>query len=129
MLAKGSARGAAATPEYRSSHLVERHAVLAPIVELGGAGGGMRRHLARLLESSAVLEVGRDPRASKRVVANVRVESRCLGAPLHHPPCVPTVEAFAIELRDATAEGLTFDRLEQRQLALAAQFCAMYSAR
>ena len=33
-------------------HLIERDAVLAAIVELGRAGGGMRCHLARLLERS-----------------------------------------------------------------------------
>ena len=35
---------------------IGRHTVLAPIVELGGAGGGMRRHLACPFQCALVLE-------------------------------------------------------------------------
>ena len=51
--------------------LVERDAVLAPVVELGGVGGGMRRHLACLLERATVLEVGGDAGAAEGVVAHL----------------------------------------------------------
>ena len=48
-------------------------AILAPIIELGGAGGGMHGHLARLLERAAVLEVGGDPGAAESVIAHFGV--------------------------------------------------------
>jgi hypothetical protein len=43
--------------EFRD--LVGGNAVLAPVVELGSCGRGMRRHLTRLLERTAVLEIRR----------------------------------------------------------------------
>jgi putative tryptophan/tyrosine transport system substrate-binding protein len=49
-----------------------RPALLAPVVQLGGAGGGMRRHLARLPKRPAFLEVGGDARAAEGVVATPR---------------------------------------------------------
>ena len=47
-------------PNIDLHHLIERDAILAPIVERGRAGGGMRRQLPRLLQRAAVLEVGGD---------------------------------------------------------------------
>jgi hypothetical protein len=42
-------------PNIDRHDLVEGDRVLAQVVELGGAGGGMRRHLARLIQRAAVL--------------------------------------------------------------------------
>ena len=55
--------------------------VLAPIVELGGAGGGMRRHLTGLLQRAAVLQVGGDAGAAEGVVADFGGDADRLGAP------------------------------------------------
>ena len=56
--------------------LVERNAVLAPVVELGGAGRRMRRHLTGLLQRAAVLEVSRDAGAAKGVVPPASMRMR-----------------------------------------------------
>src|SRR5215831_7972439 len=40
-------------PNIDLHHFIERDAILAAVVELRGAGGGMRRHLARLLKCAA----------------------------------------------------------------------------
>ena len=64
--------------------LVERDAVLAPVVELGGVGGGMRRHLACLPERATVLEVGGDAGATEGVVAHLGGDAGCHGPPPHH---------------------------------------------
>ena len=42
-------------PNIDLHDLIEREAVLAPVVELRGAGSGMRRHLARLFERAAAV--------------------------------------------------------------------------
>src|SRR5262245_10122665 len=60
-------------------HFVEDDVVLAPIVELGGAGRGMRRHLARL--SSL-----RDPVPRKVVYAEVAAPSLCFSFKAHVCP-------------------------------------------
>ena len=57
--------------------------VLAPVVELGGAGGGMRRHLARLFQRAPILELGRDARAAEGVVADCGGDAGRLGATAH----------------------------------------------
>ena len=51
--------------------LIERDSVLAPIVELGGACGGMRRHLPRFLQRAPVVQVGRDAGAAEGMVAHL----------------------------------------------------------
>src|SRR5262245_54709045 len=93
--------------------LVERDAVLAPIVELGGAGRRMRRHLTRLLECATVLEVGRNASAAEGVVADLRCDAGRLCATAHHSPCIVSVEPLTIELRLPTTIRATFDGLEQ----------------
>ena len=68
-------------PNIDLHDFIKRDAVLAPIVELGGAGRRMRRHLAGFLECAAVLEVGGDPRAAESVVADLCRDAGLLGAP------------------------------------------------
>jgi hypothetical protein len=60
----------ALAPNIDLHHFIKSDAILAPVVELGGAGGGMRRHLACLLECAAVLEVGCDAGSAEGVVAD-----------------------------------------------------------
>src|SRR5262245_10115060 len=80
-------------------HLIERDAVLAPIVELRGARGGMGRHLARLLQRAAILEISRDTCAAEGVVADFRCDAGRPGATAHHSPSIVSVEPLTIELR------------------------------
>src|SRR5262249_26996857 len=68
-------------------------AVLAPIVKLCGPGGGMGRHLARLLQSAAVLQVGGDAGARK-VWLHTSVVMLPPCPPLHHLPGADPVELF-----------------------------------
>jgi len=58
------------SPDIDLHDLIEGDAILAPVVQLGGAGGGVCRHLPRLLQRAAVLEVGGDAGGSKRVAAD-----------------------------------------------------------
>src|SRR5262249_6909881 len=83
-------------PNIDLHHFIERDAVLAPVVELGGAGGGMRRHLARLLERAAVLQVSGDAGAAEGVVADLRCDAGRLGATAHHCPGI-TIELLLVE--------------------------------
>src|SRR5215470_11950981 len=96
-------------PNIDLHHFIERDAVLAAIVELGGAGRGMRRHLAGLLERAAVLEVGRDARAAEGVVAHMRGDAGRLGATAYHLPGIGPVQPFAVELRLPTTVGANLD--------------------
>src|SRR5262245_47473441 len=84
-------------------HFIERDAIIAAVVELRGAGGGMRRHLAGLLERTAVLEVGCDASTA----------TRRPGPPLHHLPGADPVEPLAVELRLPPAVGARLDGLEE----------------
>src|SRR5262249_29513535 len=59
-------------PNIDLHDLIERDATLAPVVELGGEGGGMGRHLTGLFERAAVFEVGGDARAAVGVVPQYR---------------------------------------------------------
>src|SRR5262245_34864111 len=74
----------------------------------------MRRHLPRLLERAAVLEIGRDPRAAEGVVADLRGDASRLGATAHHLPGVDAVEPLTVELRLPPAVGTNLDGLEER---------------
>src|SRR5215475_6264195 len=90
-------------------HLIKCDAVLAPIIELRGARGGVCRHLARLLERAAVLEVGRDAGAAEGVVANLGGDVGGLGASAHHSPSVGSMQSLAVEDRLSTAVGAVPD--------------------
>src|SRR5262245_21055392 len=76
--------------------ILTRDAVIAPIIELRGAGRRMGRHLARFLERAAVLEVGRDPGTPEGAVAHLRGDAGRLGSPPHHLPGVDAVEPFPL---------------------------------
>src|SRR5215468_4965267 len=73
----------------------------------------MGRHLARLFERAAVLEVGGDARAAKGVVADLRCDAGRPGATAHHSPSIVSVEPLTIELRLPTTIRATFDGLEE----------------
>ena len=68
--------------------LVEANLVLSTIVELGGAGTGMIGHGSRILQRTAVLEIGSDPSGSEAVVADPGTDASCQGTSLHHEICV-----------------------------------------
>ena len=55
-------------------HLIQADLVPAPVIQLGGASGGMAGHRSRILQGSLVFQVGCDPRGAKRVIANQRLE-------------------------------------------------------
>src|SRR5262249_12363981 len=101
-------------PNMDLHHFIKRDAIFPPIVELGGARGGMGRHLARLLQRAAVLEVGGDPGAAEGVVADLRCDASLPGATAHHSPSIVSVEPLTIELRLAAAVWPILDGLEQR---------------
>src|SRR5215831_20590111 len=73
----------------------------------------MRRHLARLLERAAVLQIGGDARAPEGVVADLRGDAGRLCATAHHSPSIVSVEPLTIELRLPTTIRATFDGLDQ----------------
>jgi hypothetical protein len=50
-------------------HLIEAEFLTPPVVKLGRARAGVVRHLRRLLQRAAVLEIRRDPGRAKAVVA------------------------------------------------------------
>ena len=65
-------------------HLVQAHVVAPPVVELGCPRGGVVRHGGGLFERAAVLEIGRDARRPKRVIADFRPDiGRCRAAADH----------------------------------------------
>jgi len=103
-------------PNIDLHDLVERDAVLAPIVELGRAGGGMCRHLARLLQRAAILEVGGDASAAEGVVADLRCDAGRLCATAHHSPSIVSVEPLTVELLLPTTIRAIFDGLEEGDL-------------
>src|ERR1700691_474232 len=65
-------------------HLVERHFLGAPIVELRRPRAGVVRPLRGLLKRPAVLEVGGDAGRPKRVVPDLGRDVGRFGAPLDH---------------------------------------------
>jgi hypothetical protein len=65
--------------------------VLAPVVELGRAGGGMRRYLG-LLQRAAVPELGGDAGAAEGVVTTLVVMPTAFAPLAHYLPGVDAVE-------------------------------------
>jgi hypothetical protein len=97
-----------------SLHLVERHVLGAPIIELRRPRAGMVRHLRRLLKRTAVFEVGGDARRPKRVVANLGRDLGRPRAPLNHSIGVSLGQGIAGEPAGRAAVGL-----EQKRLRIA----------
>src|SRR5262245_53704002 len=73
----------------------------------------MRRHLARILERAAVLQVSGDAGAAKGVVADLRGDAGCLGATAYHLPSVDAVEPFPRQFRLPAPIGAMLDGLEE----------------
>src|SRR6516162_1226886 len=84
-------------PNIDLHDFIERDAILTPVVELRGAGRGMRRHLARLLQRAAVLEIGGDAGAAEGVVAHFRGDASSLGAPAYYGPSVGSMQSLTVE--------------------------------
>src|SRR5271167_1249230 len=63
-------------------HLVERHLLGAPVIELRRPRARMVRHLRGALQRPAVLEVGGDAHRPKRVVADLGGDLGCPRPPL-----------------------------------------------
>jgi len=66
-------------------HLVERDVIVCPIVELRCARGLMRRDCLGVLNSPAVLKIGRDPGRAERVATSRGGESGFERPAFHHP--------------------------------------------
>src|SRR5262245_34702210 len=105
--------------------LIERDAILAAVIELGGAGRRMRRHLPRLLERATVLEVGRNASAAEGVVADLRCDAGLLGATAHHSPSIVSVEPLTIELRLSMTIRAMFYGLEEGDPSGVREFCTL----
>ena len=74
-----------------SLHLRLRDPFLPPIIEPGRARAGMRGHVLCVFERAAVLQKIRDPRRSKRVIADRRGDAGSDCAPADHDPCIGLV--------------------------------------
>src|SRR6266446_8524522 len=72
-------------------HLVLSEPLLRPIVELGRARALVRGHFLRVIERTAVGEVGGDPCCAKRVAADRRHDAGRRGAAADHAPGVGLV--------------------------------------
>ncbi len=92
-------------------YLVERHFLGATIVKLRRAGAGMVRHLRGAFKRPAVLEIGRDARRPKRVVAHLGRDLGRPGAPLDHRLGARLGQGIAGELAERAAVGLKQQRL------------------
>src|SRR5262245_27088829 len=112
-------------PNIDLHDFIEGDAVLAPIVELRGAGRRMRRHLAGLLQRATVLEVGRNARAAEGVVADLRCDAGRLCATAHHSPSIVSVEPLTIELRLSMTIRAMFYGLEEGDPSGVREFCTL----
>ena len=63
-------------------HLIQRHLIIAPVIQAGGARGFVIRHALRDLELTAVPEVLGDPGGTERVIADLRAGERAGGSPI-----------------------------------------------
>src|SRR5262252_8285231 len=89
-------RGGDLPPNIDLHHFIRGDAVIALVVELGGAGRCMCRHLARLPECPTVFEVSRDA-GTAMPGADFGGDARGLGAASRHLPGV--VRCSRVELR------------------------------
>src|SRR4051812_19188346 len=96
--------------------LSEGEAVVAAVVELGGAGAGVVGHGGGVLQRAAVLEVGGDAGGAEAVVADRGGDAGGGGAAADHGVGVGLRQGRAGELAGAAADGA-----EQRPLRVAAQ--------
>src|SRR5437763_15625393 len=88
----GSTRFANRTTSIRGLlDLVERHGIVAAIVETGRAGGFVPGHLLHEFQLAAVLQVGGNTNRTKTVVADSCRDARGVGPALdHHVHVWPT---------------------------------------
>jgi hypothetical protein len=56
-------------------HLIQRHLIVAPVIQPGGARRFMIGHALRDFELAAVAQVLGDPRRTKRVIANLGADA------------------------------------------------------
>lgn len=57
-------------------HLIQRHLIVAPVIQPGGARRFVIRHALRNLELAAVAQVLGDPGRPERVIADLRAGER-----------------------------------------------------
>src|SRR5215831_19405745 len=68
--------------------LVEREALLAPVIKLGRAWALMRRHDLRMLERAAILQVCGNSGGTEGMATDGRHDAGDLGSPPDHTPGV-----------------------------------------
>ncbi len=68
--------------------LIERRLVVAPVVELGGARGGVGGHRLRVFQRAVALKVIGDSGCAHRMIADARFDACVSRAPLNHPVAV-----------------------------------------
>jgi hypothetical protein len=67
-------------------HFVLRQPFLGAVIALGRARALLRRHLLRVLQGAAIVELGSDAGCAERVVADRRQDAGDHGAPADHAP-------------------------------------------
>ncbi len=97
------------------------YVLLAAIVDARRLRVGVRGHLLRFFEFGVrVLEVRRNPRAAKRVIANRRVKPRGFGSPADHVPGFGSIQTPAAQHFCSAA-----DRLKERCVRVIAETCCL----
>jgi hypothetical protein len=96
--------------KYDPFDLIERDLVVAAVVELGGAGALVRRHLLGVFEQPAIQEIDRYPGRAERVAPRLGGDPRRERPPHDHPPRVlprhPRLpELFAPAPAERTEQG------------------------
>ena len=69
-------------------HLVERHAVVPPVVQTGGSGGLVAGHLLRNFELAAVRKVGGDAGGPEAVATDLGLDAGGNRPALNHHVCI-----------------------------------------
>lgn len=96
--------------------LIDAHLVASAIIELRGARAGVLCHCRRLLKRAPALEIRRDPRCPKRVIANFGGDAGRRRALVDH--------RIGVCLRQQRPRELAYaapDRAGQRPLGIVAQ--------
>jgi hypothetical protein len=101
-------------------HLIEAHFLAPPIVELRRSRAGMVRHLRRLLQRAAVLQIRRDPGCPEAVIAKLGRDAGRRRASADH--CI----GVGLGQRRARQQpGAAADRAKQRPLGIFGDACAV----
>ena len=101
-----------------SFKLIECRLIVAPVVELGGAGGGMGGHGGGFFEDTAIFEIVGDAGCSEAVIADPCGDAGGPGAAIDH------LSGIAVGQRSVAQRlGDAIDARKERGLGKAAQTC------